>query len=113
MSPIAPSSPLLWREGYTKHEHQLTLRFGPLYIHPLDVQVLLSQRDLERNVKRKFTRTIVASVKEKENPLLLSGPSIDTGDLVAKTVSSTGKFEVALRSVAGEKKRNFVEVNGG
>ncbi|KAK3828851.1 MAG: Alpha/Beta hydrolase protein [Benniella sp.] len=76
----------------------------------LHIQVLLSQRDLERNVKRKFTRTIVASVKEKENPLLLSGPSIDTGDLVAKTLSCTGKFEVALRSVAGEKKRNFVEI---
>ncbi|KAG0002530.1 hypothetical protein BGZ79_002808 [Entomortierella chlamydospora] len=75
----------------------------------LHIQVSLSQRDLERNVRRKFTRTIVASVAEK-NPVILSGPSIDTGDAVAQAVSPSGKFTVILRSVAGEKKKHFVEI---
>lgn len=71
----------------------------------------MSQRDLERNVRRKFTRTVVASVAEdKSIPLILTGPSIDTGDAVAQAVSSTGKFTAILRSVAGEKKKHFVEV---
>ncbi|KAI8361548.1 Alpha/Beta hydrolase protein [Mortierella sp. GBAus27b] len=76
----------------------------------LNIQVLLSQRDLERNVKRKFTRTLVASVQDKDAPLVFSGPSIDTGDAIAQTVSPTGKFTVVLRSVVGEKKRDFVEI---
>jgi acylaminoacyl-peptidase len=70
----------------------------------------LSQRDLERNVKRKFTRTLVASVQDKDASLVFSGPSTDTGDVIAQTVSPSGKFTVVLRSVAGEKKRDFVEV---
>ena len=75
-----------------------------------DIQVSLSQRDLERNVRRKFTRTVVASVQDKSVPLILSGVSVDTGDAVAQAVSPSGKLTVILRSIAGEKKKNFVEV---
>jgi hypothetical protein len=72
--------------------------------------VSLSQRDLERNVRRKFTRTVVASVTDKSIPLILNGPSIDTGDAVAQLLSPSGALSVTLRSVAGEKKKHFVEV---
>ncbi|KAF9352142.1 hypothetical protein BGX26_009998 [Mortierella sp. AD094] len=73
------------------------------------IQVSLSQRDLERNVRRKFTRTVVASITE-DIPLILSGPSVDTGDAVVQAVSPSGKFTVILRSVAGEKKKHFIEI---
>ncbi|KAF8938071.1 Alpha/Beta hydrolase protein [Dissophora ornata] len=76
----------------------------------LNIQVSLSQRDLERNVRRKFTRTVVASVQDKSVPLILSGLSVDTGDAVAQAVSPSGKLTVILRSVAGEKKKSFVEI---
>lgn len=76
----------------------------------IDIQVSLSQRDLERNVRRKFTRTVVASVTDKSIPLILSGPSVDTGDAVAQLISPSGALSVTLRSVAGEKKKHFVEV---
>ncbi|KAF9206547.1 hypothetical protein BGZ49_002271 [Haplosporangium sp. Z 27] len=77
----------------------------------LNIQVSLSQRDLERNVRRKFTRTVVASIAEdKSIPLILSGPSIDTGDAIAQAVSPSGKYTVILRSVASEKKKHFVEI---
>ncbi|KAF9434091.1 hypothetical protein BGZ76_008553 [Entomortierella beljakovae] len=77
----------------------------------LNIQVSLSQRDLERNVRRKFTRTVVASVaQDKSIPFILSGPSIDTGDAVGQVVSPSGKFTVILRSIAGEKKKHFVEI---
>lgn len=69
-----------------------------------------SQRDLERNVRRKFTRTVVASVSEKSIPLILNGPSVDTGDAIAQLTSPSGALSVTLRSVAGEKKKHFVEV---
>ncbi|KAF9079463.1 hypothetical protein BGX23_003967, partial [Mortierella sp. AD031] len=75
----------------------------------LNIQVSLSQRDLERNVRRKFTRTVVASVAEKSIPLILNGPSVDTGDAVAQLISPSGQLSVTLRSVAGEKKKHFVE----
>ncbi|KAG0368078.1 Alpha/Beta hydrolase protein [Gamsiella multidivaricata] len=76
----------------------------------LNIQVSLSQRDLERNVRRKFTRTVVASIQEKSKPLILTGPSIDTGDAIAQAVSPSGNLTVVLRSVAGEKKKHFVEI---
>ncbi|KAF9343905.1 hypothetical protein BGX26_005067, partial [Mortierella sp. AD094] len=78
----------------------------------LNIQVSLSQRDLERNVRRMFTRIVVASIAEdKSIPLILSGPSVDTGDAAAQAVSPSGKLTVVLRSVPGEKKKHFVEVN--
>lgn len=70
-----------------------------------------SQRDLERNVRRKFTRTVVASVAEKSIPLVLNGPSVDTGDAIAQLTSPSGALSVTLRSIAGEKKKHFVEVS--
>ncbi|KAG0308717.1 hypothetical protein BGZ98_007085 [Dissophora globulifera] len=79
----------------------------------LHIQVSLSQRDLERNVRRKFTRTVVASVQDKSKPVVLSGPSVDTGDAVAQAISPSGKHTVILRSVAGEKKKHFVEIWSG
>ncbi|KAF9106393.1 hypothetical protein BGX30_008843, partial [Mortierella sp. GBA39] len=75
----------------------------------LNIQVSLSQRDLERNVRRKFTRTIVASVADKSIPHVLTGYSVDTGDTVAQAISPSGKLTVVLRSVSGEKRRHFVE----
>ncbi|KAF9918292.1 hypothetical protein BX616_009582 [Lobosporangium transversale] len=77
----------------------------------LNIQVFLSQRDLERNVKRKFTRTVIASfAPNKFTPLVLSGPSVDTGDAIAQATSPSGKLVAVLRSVNGEKKRHFVEI---
>ncbi|KAF9933316.1 hypothetical protein BGZ67_004335 [Mortierella alpina] len=76
----------------------------------LNIQVSLSQRDLERNVRRKFTRTVVASVAEKSVSQIITGPSVDTGDAVAQAVSPSGKYTVILRSVAGDKKKHFVEI---
>ncbi|KAF9426656.1 hypothetical protein BGZ94_006212 [Podila epigama] len=78
----------------------------------LNIQVSLSQRDLERNVRRKFTRTIFASVgtTTTSDLFILSTPSIDTGDAVAQQVSPSGKFVAVLRTVAGEKKKHFVEI---
>ncbi|KAH7051860.1 Alpha/Beta hydrolase protein [Linnemannia elongata] len=76
----------------------------------LNIQVSYSQRDLERNVRRKFTRTVVASVAEKSIPLILNGPSVDTGDAIAQLTSPSGALSVTLRSVAGEKKKHFVEI---
>jgi hypothetical protein len=59
-----------------------------------------------------FTRIVVASIAEdKSIPLILSGPSVDTGDAAAQAVSPSGKLTVVLRSVPGEKKKHFVEVN--
>ncbi|KAF9920130.1 hypothetical protein FBU30_010071 [Linnemannia zychae] len=79
----------------------------------LNIQLSLSQRDLERNVRRKFTRTVIASFSENpENskPKIIRGPSIDTGDAVAQLVSPSGELSVVLRSIAGEKKKHFVEI---
>jgi acylaminoacyl-peptidase len=88
---------------------QLTKPTALSTIHS-DIQVSYSQRDLERNVRRKYTRTVVASVAEKSIPLILNGPSIDTGDAIAQLGSPSGQLSVTLRSVAGEKKKHFVEV---
>ncbi|KAF9371778.1 hypothetical protein CPB97_001722 [Podila verticillata] len=76
----------------------------------LNIQVSLSQRDLERNVRRKFTRTIMASFADKSTPQVLTGYSVDTGDTVAQAISLSGKLTVVLRSVSGEKKKHFVEI---
>ncbi|KAF9392949.1 hypothetical protein CPC16_002870 [Podila verticillata] len=77
----------------------------------LNIQVSLSQRDLERNVRRKFTRSVVASIgADNSIPLIINGPSIDTGDAVAQQASPSGKFTAVLRSVAGDKKKHFVEI---
>ncbi|KAF9192562.1 hypothetical protein BGZ51_005359 [Haplosporangium sp. Z 767] len=76
----------------------------------LNIQVSLSQRDLERNVRRKYTRSVVASVADKSIPLVLNGPSIDTGDAVAQAVSPSGKLTVVLRAVSENKKQRFVEI---
>ncbi|KAF9982015.1 hypothetical protein BGZ65_003336, partial [Modicella reniformis] len=76
----------------------------------LNIQVSLTQRDLERSIKRKFTRTVVASVQGKDVPLILSGPSTDMGDLIAQAVSPTGKFTAVLRSVSDKKTKHFVEI---
>ncbi|KAI1311326.1 hypothetical protein EDD11_003471 [Mortierella claussenii] len=77
----------------------------------LNIQVFLSQRDLERNVRRKFTRTVVAShAADNSKPLILTGPSVDTGDAISQAVSPSGRLTVVLRSVAGEKKKHFVEI---
>ncbi|KAG0026984.1 hypothetical protein BGZ82_009201 [Podila clonocystis] len=77
----------------------------------LNIQVSLSQRDLERNVRRKFTRSVVASIgADNSIPLIINGPSIDTGDAVAQQTSPSGKLTAVLRSVAGDKKKHFVEI---
>ncbi|KAG0336878.1 hypothetical protein BG004_007871 [Podila humilis] len=77
----------------------------------LNIQVSLSQRDLERNVRRKFTRSLVASVNADHSiSSLFNGPSIDTGDAVAQQISPSGKMTAVLRSVAGDKKKHFVEI---
>ncbi|KAG0337520.1 hypothetical protein BG000_005312 [Podila horticola] len=77
----------------------------------LNIQVSLSQRDLERNVRRKFTRSVVASIgTDNSIPLIINGPSIDTGDAVAQQASPSGKLTAVLRSVAGDKKKHFVEI---
>ncbi|KAF9321892.1 hypothetical protein BG003_010148 [Podila horticola] len=76
----------------------------------LNIQVSLSQRDLERNVRRKFTRTIVASFADKSIPQVFTGPSVDAGDTIAQATSPSGKLTVVLLSVSGEKKKHFVEI---
>ncbi|KAF9585024.1 hypothetical protein BGW38_004231 [Lunasporangiospora selenospora] len=76
----------------------------------INIQVLLLQRDLERNVFRKFTRTVVASVAGSSDPLVMSGPSVDAGDAVAQAMSPSGELTAVLRTVAGEKKKHFVEI---
>ncbi|KAG0326505.1 hypothetical protein BG000_001359 [Podila horticola] len=76
----------------------------------LNIQVSLSQRDLERNVRRKFTRTIVASFADKSIPQVFTGHSVDTGDTIAQAISPSGKLTVILLSVSGEKKKHFVEI---
>lgn len=52
----------------------------------------------------------MASVAEKSVAQIMTGFSVDTGDAVAQAVSPSGKYTVILRSVAGDKKKNFVEV---
>ncbi|KFH62920.1 hypothetical protein MVEG_11444 [Podila verticillata NRRL 6337] len=76
----------------------------------LNIQVSLSQRDLERNVRRKFTRMIVASFADKSIPQVFTGYSVDTGDTIARAISPSGKSTVVLRSVSGEKKKHFIEI---
>ncbi|KAF9027578.1 hypothetical protein BGZ52_002872 [Haplosporangium bisporale] len=76
----------------------------------LNIQVSLSQRDLERNVRRKFTRMIVASFADKSIPQVFTGYSVDTGDTIARAISPSGKLTVVLRSVSGEKKKHFIEI---
>lgn len=61
-------------------------------------------------MRRKFTRTIMASFADKSTPQVLTGYSVDTGDTVAQAISLSGKLTVVLRSVSGEKKKHFVEV---
>lgn len=76
----------------------------------IDIQVSLSQRDLERDVRRKFTRSLVASVGDKSIPLVINGPSVDTGNAVAQVMSNSGQYSAVLRSNTGDKKKLFVEV---
>ncbi|KAG0056923.1 hypothetical protein BGZ83_002863 [Gryganskiella cystojenkinii] len=76
----------------------------------LNIQVSLSQRDLERDVRRKFTRTVVATVGHKSIPLVIDGPSVDTGNVVAQIVSPSGQHTAILRTIPGEKKKQFVEI---
>lgn len=63
-------------------------------------------------MRRKFTRSVVASIgADNSIPLIINGPSIDTGDAVAQQASPSGKLTAVLRSVAGDKKKHFVEVH--
>lgn len=61
-------------------------------------------------MRRKFTRTLVASFADKSIPQVLTGSSIDTGDAVAQAISPSGKLTVVLMSVSGEKKKHYIEV---
>lgn len=97
----------------SKHQGTAALIPVPFGSTTIDIQVSLSQRDLERNVRRKFTRSVMASIgADSSIPLIINGPSIDTGDAIAQQTSPSGKLTAVLRSVAGEKKKHFVEVQG-
>jgi len=49
-------------------------------------------------------------VGDKSIPLVINGPSVDTGNAVAQVISPSGQYSAVLRSITGEKKKLFVEV---
>ncbi|RIA82999.1 Alpha/Beta hydrolase protein [Glomus cerebriforme] len=79
----------------------------------LSIQVILSQRDLNRKLKRNIVKQLVVSLPTKGSSakVITSFLPIDLGDVILQAESPSRKKLLILRSVSNDKgKKKFVEV---
>lgn len=102
---------------YLKYKVFFVFSNSKTLLSKIAIQVILSQRDLKRKLKRLIVKQLVVSLPTKRSSdtvakvITSSFLPIDLGDVVLQAESPSGNKLLILRSVSNDKgKKSFVEV---